>query len=136
MTHVLYISQISTDIPCKCLACQLWLRHCEYVLFYFITKQDSDVIILPRTGSFKRWPALLKPLQSTFSLDAWEVALEDITIFENSVLGRGHFGEVNKGQLSGRGYKRGSIRGIRVPRFSLNCIVAIKRLQSKLLASQ
>ncbi len=90
------------------------------------------MVILSRTSSLKRWPGILQPLQSTFYLDAWEVAPEDITIYEDSVLGKGFFGEVHKGQLSGRTQKRSSIRGMRAPRFSLASVVAIKRLQSKL----
>jgi len=64
-------------------------------------------------------------------MDAWEVANEDVTLFEHDILGKGFFGEVYKGHVTGRDQKRGSLRG-RAPRFSLTCVVAIKRLQSKL----
>ncbi len=92
--------------------------------------QDDDVIILTRKGSFSQWPMILKPLQSTFSFDPWEVLPGEVTINENTPLGSGCFGEVYKGV---RPLWAGPKRGARSPRFSLTTTVAVKRLKSEFL---
>ena len=57
----------------------------------------------------------------------------DLTIHEHEPLGKGCYGEVYKGTITGRRQRSGSRKGPRSPRFSLTNTVAVKRLQSKCL---
>lgn len=90
--------------------------------------QEPAVKILTRNGSLNTWPVILKPL---LSHDTWEITPDEVTIYEETPLGKGFYGEVHKGVLNGRRHRIGSKKGSRGPRYSLANTVAIKRLKSE-----
>lgn len=92
----------------------------------------DGIILLNRSGgSIGPWPDHpFKSIQAALSLDPWEMQQGELSINEDVPLGKGCYGEVFKGTLTGRRQRFGSRRGARAPRYSLTNTVAIKRLQS------
>ena len=88
-------------------------------------------LVINRHNTIGSWPS--RRIHSQPSFDPWEVAMGDLTIHEHEPLGKGCYGEVYKGTITGRRQRSGSRKGPRSPRFSLTNTVAVKRLQSKCL---
>ena len=63
--------------------------------------------------------------------DQWEIPYEDLKVFDSQLLGRGAFGEVLKGHISSQLVKPQSSGVKQLPKFSLTCTVAVKRLKGE-----
>ncbi|XP_064401936.1 uncharacterized protein LOC135347802 isoform X2 [Halichondria panicea] len=65
--------------------------------------------------------------------DDWEIPYDDLQVFYSQPLGKGAFGEVFKGLVRSQAMKSGVKR---LPKFSLNCTVAVKKLKDNAAFSE
>ena len=64
--------------------------------------------------------------------DHWEIPYEELKVFDSQLLGKGAFGEVLKGHISSQVVKPQSSGVKHLPKFSLTCTVAVKRLKGEI----